>query len=77
MLSDTQRAALAMEKTEVSCDGRTLFVEVHDNPARAKSDGQNALPVERLEPLLRHLMRLDSVRREAFLHFHGTNQDSD
>ena len=42
-----------------------LFVEVHDNPPKAKSDAQNALPLDRVEPLLRHLLRLDSVRREA------------
>jgi len=54
---------LASAAVAAGIDG--LFVEVHDNPARAKSDGQNALPLERLEPLLRHLLRLDSVRREA------------
>jgi 3-deoxy-D-manno-octulosonic acid (KDO) 8-phosphate synthase len=43
-----------------------VFIEVHDNPAAAKSDAQNALALERVEPLLRHLMRLDSVSREAF-----------
>lgn len=54
---------LASAAVAAGVDG--LFIEVHDNPARAKSDGQNALPLERLEPLLRHLMRLDSVSREA------------
>jgi 2-dehydro-3-deoxyphosphooctonate aldolase (KDO 8-P synthase) len=54
---------LASAAVAAGIDG--LFVEVHDNPSRAKSDGQNALPLERLEPLLRHLVRLDSVVREA------------
>ena len=54
---------LASAAVAAGIDG--LFVEVHDNPARAKSDAQNALPLERVEPLLRHLLRLDSVRREA------------
>lgn len=54
---------LASAAVAAGIDG--LFVEVHDNPARAKSDAQNALPLERVEPLLRHLMRLDSVTREA------------
>jgi 2-dehydro-3-deoxyphosphooctonate aldolase (KDO 8-P synthase) len=54
---------LASAAVAAGVDG--LFVEVHDNPSRAKSDGQNALPLERVEPLLRHLMRLDSVTREA------------
>lgn len=54
---------LAAAAVAAGVDG--LFVEVHDNPARAKSDAQNALPLERLEPLLRHLLRIDAVNREA------------
>jgi len=42
-----------------------LFVEVHDQPARAKSDAQNALALDRLEPLLQKLMRIDAAAREA------------
>ena len=41
-----------------------LFVEVHDHPSRAKSDAQNALPLERVEPLLRRLTRIDAIARE-------------
>jgi 2-dehydro-3-deoxyphosphooctonate aldolase (KDO 8-P synthase) len=55
---------LASAAVAAGIDG--VFIEVHDNPAAAKSDAQNALALERLEPLLRHLMRLDSVSREAF-----------
>jgi 2-dehydro-3-deoxyphosphooctonate aldolase (KDO 8-P synthase) len=54
---------LAAAAVAAGVDG--LFVEVHDHPARAKSDAQNALPLERLEPLLRRLLRLDAVTREA------------
>lgn len=54
---------LAAAAVAAGVDG--LFVEVHDNPARAKSDAQNALPLERLEPLLRHLLRIDAASREA------------
>lgn len=54
---------LAAAAVAAGIDG--LFVEVHDHPARAKSDGQNALPLERLEPLLRRLMRIHAVTREA------------
>ena len=50
---------LASAAVAAGIDG--LFVEVHDNPARAKSDAQNALPLERVEPLLRHLMRIDDA----------------
>jgi 2-dehydro-3-deoxyphosphooctonate aldolase (KDO 8-P synthase) len=54
---------LASAAVAAGVDG--LFIEVHDNPPLAKSDAQNALPLERVEPLLRFLMRLDSVAREA------------
>jgi 2-dehydro-3-deoxyphosphooctonate aldolase (KDO 8-P synthase) len=55
---------LASAAVAAGIDG--VFIEVHDNPAGAKSDAQNALALERVEPLLRHLMRLDAVSREAF-----------
>ena len=57
---------LASAAVAAGIDG--LFVEVHDNPPLARSDAQNALPLERVEALLRHLMRLDSVAREAAVH---------
>jgi 2-dehydro-3-deoxyphosphooctonate aldolase (KDO 8-P synthase) len=56
---------LASAAVAAGIDG--LFVEVHDNPARAKSDAQNALPLDRVEPLLRHLLRIDSAAREGGL----------
>jgi 2-dehydro-3-deoxyphosphooctonate aldolase (KDO 8-P synthase) len=40
-----------------------LFMEVHDNPAAALSDGSNALPLAELEPLLTRLVALDRVVR--------------
>jgi len=36
-----------------------LFLEIHDHPERAKSDGQNALALERLEALLIRLTAID------------------
>jgi 2-dehydro-3-deoxyphosphooctonate aldolase (KDO 8-P synthase) len=54
---------LASAAVAAGVDG--LFVEVHDNPARAKSDGQNALPLERLEPLLRRLMRINDAAHDT------------
>ena len=38
-----------------------VFMEVHERPELAKSDAQNALPLELLEPLLRRLVRLHAV----------------
>ncbi len=42
-----------------------VFMEVHEAPERAKSDGQNALRLDRLEPLLRRLARIHAIAREA------------
>jgi 2-dehydro-3-deoxyphosphooctonate aldolase (KDO 8-P synthase) len=53
---------LAAAAVAAGVDG--LFVEVHDNPSRARSDAQNALPLERVEPLLRRLMRIGEASRE-------------
>jgi 2-dehydro-3-deoxyphosphooctonate aldolase (KDO 8-P synthase) len=42
-----------------------LFMETHPDPANAKSDGPNAWPLERMEPLLKTLMQLDEVTKAA------------
>jgi len=42
-----------------------VFIEIHENPSTAKSDAQNALALDRLEPLLRRLVRIDEARRET------------
>src|SRR5437764_1302793 len=45
-----------------------LFVEVHDNPEKALSDGANALRLDSLAALLRRLRALDAVvKGPAFL----------
>ena len=38
-----------------------VFLEVHEDPARAKSDAQNALALHKLEPLLERLVRINAV----------------
>jgi 2-dehydro-3-deoxyphosphooctonate aldolase (KDO 8-P synthase) len=42
-----------------------LFVEVHERPEAAKSDAQNALRLDLLEPLLRRLVRIHAIALEA------------
>lgn len=42
-----------------------LFMETHPDPASAKSDGPNAWPLDRLEPLLEELQALDAHGIEA------------
>jgi len=41
-----------LARAGVACGVDAVFMEVHDCPERAPSDGPNALPLERLEPLL-------------------------
>jgi 2-dehydro-3-deoxyphosphooctonate aldolase (KDO 8-P synthase) len=38
-----------------------IFLEVHNDPANAKSDGANALHLDRLKPLLERLLAIHSV----------------
>ena len=45
-----------LARAGVACGVDAVFMEVHDNPAAALSDGPNALPLARLEPLL-HMLR--------------------
>lgn len=52
---------LARAGTAVGVDG--LFLEVHDNPAKALSDGSNALPLEKLGNLLERLARIAALVR--------------
>lgn len=42
-----------------------VFMEVHEEPSRARSDGPNALRLDLLEPLLRRLVALDKIVRHA------------
>src|ERR1044072_7928971 len=41
-----------LARAGVACGGDAVFMEVHDCPEKALSDGPNALPLERLAPLL-------------------------
>ena len=50
---------LASAGVAAGVDG--LFLEVHDDPSRAKSDAQNALRLDRLESLLRQLLAIDAI----------------
>lgn len=52
---------LARAGTATGVDG--LFLEVHDNPAAALSDGSNALPLDQLAALLRKVKALSDLVR--------------
>ena len=52
---------LARAAVAAGVDG--LFLEVHDDPANAKSDGANALDLKLLKPLLEKLLAIDAVAK--------------
>ena len=52
-------APLARAGVAAGVDG--VFMEVHEDPPRAKSDAANALALAALEPLLRQLVAVDRV----------------
>jgi 2-dehydro-3-deoxyphosphooctonate aldolase (KDO 8-P synthase) len=54
---------LAAAAVAAGVDG--VFIEVHEVPAQARSDAQNALPLDRLEPLLQRLLQIDAITRAA------------
>ncbi|MFZ0735564.1 MAG: 3-deoxy-8-phosphooctulonate synthase [Candidatus Acidiferrales bacterium] len=52
---------LARASTAAGIDG--IFIEVHDNPAEALSDGSNALPLEQFRPLVKRLLEISKLVR--------------
>ena len=42
-----------------------VFIETHDNPAQAFSDGPNQVPLKHMESLLRELMEFDRLAKRA------------
>jgi 2-dehydro-3-deoxyphosphooctonate aldolase (KDO 8-P synthase) len=54
---------LASAGVAAGVDG--VFVEVHEEPSRAKSDAQNALRLDKVESLLRRLTAIDSIVKQA------------
>ncbi|MGB4960659.1 MAG: 3-deoxy-8-phosphooctulonate synthase [Saprospiraceae bacterium] len=56
LITTIAKAAIA-----VGADG--LFIETHPNPAEAKSDGANMLPLDQLEPLLVKLVNIRQAIR--------------
>ncbi|PYR36917.1 MAG: 3-deoxy-8-phosphooctulonate synthase [Acidobacteria bacterium] len=60
---------LASAGVAAGVDG--VFLEVHEDPSRAKSDAQNALRLDLLEPLLERLMAIDAIAKRAEARVHG------
>ena len=60
---------LASAGVAAGVDG--IFLEVHEEPTRAKSDAQNALRLDKLEPLLARLLAFDAIAKRTEAHQHG------
>jgi 2-dehydro-3-deoxyphosphooctonate aldolase (KDO 8-P synthase) len=54
---------LASAGVAAGVDG--VFVEVHDDPSRALSDGPNALPLDRLPALLNRLVAINTIVKHS------------
>jgi 2-dehydro-3-deoxyphosphooctonate aldolase (KDO 8-P synthase) len=50
-----------LARAAVSVGVHGLFMEIHDRPEAALSDGPNACPLNELEPLLKKLIQLDRI----------------
>src|SRR5213076_1338159 len=53
---------LASAGVAAGVDG--VFMEVHEEPSRSKSDAANALRLDLLEPLIQKLLRIDAAARQ-------------
>ncbi|MEO8433547.1 MAG: 3-deoxy-8-phosphooctulonate synthase [Pyrinomonadaceae bacterium] len=54
-----------LARAGVACGVDAVFMEVHDHPERAPSDGPNMLPLERMGPLLKMLRDLHALVGDA------------
>lgn len=54
-----------MSQAGVAAGVDGVFMEVHEEPSRAKSDAANALRLDQLEPLMQRLVALDRIVRHA------------
>jgi 2-dehydro-3-deoxyphosphooctonate aldolase (KDO 8-P synthase) len=53
-----------LARAGVACGVDAVFMEVHEAPERAPSDGPNMLPLHRMEPLLESLRDIHAMIRE-------------
>ena len=60
---------LASAGVAAGVDG--VFLEVHEDPSRAKSDAQNALRLDLLPALLDRLTAIDAIAKRAEARLHG------
>jgi 2-dehydro-3-deoxyphosphooctonate aldolase (KDO 8-P synthase) len=57
--------APVMARAAVSLGIAAVFIETHEDPDRAPSDGPNMIPLDRMEGLVASLMAFDRLAKEA------------
>jgi len=60
-----------MARAGVAAGVDGLFMEVHQDPLRSKSDAQNALRLDALEPLLHRLTAIDAIVKRSEVPMRG------
>jgi 2-dehydro-3-deoxyphosphooctonate aldolase (KDO 8-P synthase) len=52
-----------LARAAVSVGVAGVFIEAHQDPDRAPSDGPNMMPLKEMEPLLRRLVEFDRLAK--------------
>jgi 2-dehydro-3-deoxyphosphooctonate aldolase (KDO 8-P synthase) len=58
-----RRFVPVLARAAVAVGVAAVFIETHQDPGRAPSDGPNMLPLSSLEALLRELLDLDKLAK--------------
>jgi len=58
-----------LSRAAVAVGVAAIFIETHDNPDRAPSDGANMLHINKLESLLKKLQKIDLIIKNNFSNF--------
>jgi 2-dehydro-3-deoxyphosphooctonate aldolase (KDO 8-P synthase) len=60
-----RRFVPVLSRAAVAVGVAGLFIETHQDPDKAPSDGPNMIPLKELEPLLKELMDIDHLTKRA------------
>jgi 2-dehydro-3-deoxyphosphooctonate aldolase (KDO 8-P synthase) len=55
----------ALARAAVAVGVAGVFIETHQDPDKAPSDGPNMLPIKEMEPLLRRLQEFDRIAKSG------------
>ncbi|MGH6971762.1 MAG: 3-deoxy-8-phosphooctulonate synthase, partial [Caulobacteraceae bacterium] len=58
-----RRFVPTLARAAVAVGVAAVFIETHENPDRAPSDGPNMVPLKDFEPLVRELMEFDALAK--------------